>query len=259
MKKSLFLGIVIMGLLGISASAVYSQETITTDLKKKIKEIEVRGNVTVPTDIVLPLIHLKVGDYFSEEALKENISSILKLGEFEGVEARQVDVPGGINLLFFVKEIDKRVQAIKIKGNMKTRRDEIRGRLLINEGDKYNYQLVQEEISRLYGTQQFEKVEVIKKDIPGGLELTYVVTEFPTVSDLPTSTKYGPVKFQTLPSKPGIPYVRSTSVPGFTDNEDKFPFMNRTPDYYKDEFYTGSKQGPLMFSIGASHNFLGSK
>jgi cell division septal protein FtsQ len=259
MKKSLLIGIVLVGLSGMGASVLYSQETITTDLKKKIKEIELRGNVSVPTDFVLPSIHLKVGEYFSEEALQEDTNRILKLGEFESVEVKKVDLPGGMNLVFFVKEIDKPVQAIKIKGNMKTRRDEVRACLQMNEGDKYNYQLVQEEIARIYGLQQFEKVEVEKKEIPGGLELIYVVTEFPVLSDLPASEKYGPVKFRSLPSKSGVPYVRSSSIPGFTDNEDKTPFRNSASDYYKEEFYTGSKQGPLMLSIGASHNFLGSK
>jgi len=259
MKKSLFLLVMAWGAFCFVSSSSFAHETVTVHLKKTVQSIAVRGNVSVPTKVITPAIHVKVGSYLNERAVLRDVRRIKRIGEFSSVKVKKIAVPGGVNLVYFVKEIDEIVQAIKIKGNIKTRQDEIRSVLSLGEGNKYSYALIQEDISKIYATGQFERVEVVKRNIPGGLELTYVLTELPVLSGVSPSGKFGPVQFRTLPSKPGVPYVESSSIPGFTDREMKLFHGQGAPDYYKGKFDSGSHRGPLTLGIGATHNFLGSK
>ncbi len=259
MKKLFFGFIVFWGFFAVVSQTLHAKEMITTELKKKLKSIEVVGNATVPTDLITSVIHAKVGQYYDEASVNNDRQNILNLGEFDSVDLKQIDAPGGVSLLFIVKETDKVIKAIKIKGNIKIGRDEVRACLRLNEGAKYNYQLIKEDVARIYGLKQFEDVKVYKEEIPGGFELTYVVTEFPVLSTSSGDGKFGPVEFHTLPSKAGVPYVRSKAVPGFTDKDETVTYGSSSPDYYKEETFKGPKQGQLMINIGASHNFLGSK
>lgn len=264
MKKILAFCLIAMGAWMAVSQTLHAQETIVTDLKKKIKSVEVRGNTHVPTELIRPAIQSKVDDYYDEKAAQADIQRIVALGEVESVELQKQDVPGGLNLFYMVKELDRTVRAIRIKGNVKTRRDEVRACLLLNEGDKYNYRLVQEDIVRIHAMKYFESVRVTKKEIPGGLELTYEVAEHAEVADMPAKKKHGSVEFQSKPREAGVPYVYTNAAPAFAedggaDSRGKVNFWSKKPDYYVDETYIGPERGPLMLSIGASHNFLGSK
>ena len=263
MKNKIFMIAVVMAFISGAFQPLYSQETITADIKKKVKAVVIRGNDAVPTDVILPLIRTKVGDYFDEKALKRDAVRIMELGEFEVVELEKTDVPGGYHLLFKVEEVDLIVRAIKIKGNIKTQREEVRSRILLSEGDRYNYRLLQEDIARVYNLKKFQDVKVVKRRIPGGLELNVVVTESANLADQSTERKSAGVELYSLPSKSGVPYVRSQATTGFSGEGlhdlGKVSTWSSKPDYYVKETYLGPGRGPLMLSIGATHNIFGSK
>ncbi len=258
MKKSGLFFILLVGTLGMFPPFLHSQETITSEMKKRVKSVDIRGNVSVPEAVILPLIHTKPGDYFNEASVKKDVQRVSGLGEFESVEFKKVNVSGGVNLVFLVKEVNKIIRAIRIQGNVNARRNEVRACLRLRIGDKYNYNLAREDVLRIYSLKKFGDVEMLKKDIPGGIEITYVLTELQTKTGFPSGERSGSVKFRALPSKSGVPYIRSNTIPGLTDKEGKH-LRDKVPGYYKREMFTGPNQGPLMLNFGASHNFLGSK
>lgn len=89
-----------------------------TQKLKTIKEIQIRGAKNFKERSVRELIKTRPKDFYSENALREDVQSILGSGNFEDAEVQTLDLPTGIRVIFSVRE-KPIVKKIDFTGNKK--------------------------------------------------------------------------------------------------------------------------------------------
>jgi len=146
-----------------------------------VKLIEIQGNKRVDKNTILFKLKTKEGEPFSVEKTREDVKSLMETGFFEDVIVDAEPFEGGIKLTYKVKERPL-VGRIKIKGNKKIKRDELRKELRSFPFSIYNENIVNENITKITQLYQSKgyyntKVEVIKQKRRGRLDLTYKITE----------------------------------------------------------------------------------
>jgi outer membrane protein insertion porin family len=100
--------------------------------------IEVRGNKNVPTEQILPVIQIKVGDEPNDEKIRADVRAILDLGLFADVNARLERIEGGVRLVFIVIE-NPIVSEIIVEGNTVVPTEEIQTALGVPVGQVLNF------------------------------------------------------------------------------------------------------------------------
>lgn len=123
-KHRLILFSVLGLLLGTFAPA---RSHAADDKPKVIKEIQIKGTKNFKERAVRELVKTRPKDYYSENALREDVQSILSSGNYEDAEVETVDLAAGVRVIFKVKE-KSMVKKIDFTGNknigkMKLRED----------------------------------------------------------------------------------------------------------------------------------------
>ena len=148
----------------------------------KIIQIKIEGNLRVETELIGLNISSKVGEPFSAATVREDIKKLYKLGNFEDVSADTEKTPGGIILIYKVKE--KPVVAdLRIRGNKDIKSDKILEVIDVKEGriiDLSKVKQSQEAISALYAQSGLVGTVVdysIEPEGEGTVSVTYEIQE----------------------------------------------------------------------------------
>ncbi len=95
-----------------------SRAVAADDKPKVIKEIQIKGTKNFKERAVRELVRTRPKDYYSENALREDVQSILGSGNFDDAEVETVDIASGVRVIFKVKE-KSMVKKIDFTGNKK--------------------------------------------------------------------------------------------------------------------------------------------
>jgi outer membrane protein insertion porin family len=98
----------------------------------RIKKIDIEGNKKIEKAAILSRIHSKVETSLSHSLVEDDIRSIFGLGYFENIEADEDEVPGGVRLIFVVKE-KPIISKIVYSGNSALDEDEIKELVELNQ------------------------------------------------------------------------------------------------------------------------------
>jgi len=112
--------IVMTGVLSITGTLVYAADF--TD--KRIIDVSVSGNKTMPESNIMSVVKLKQGDIFNTEGLKQDMRAIYELGNYYDVQANFIEVPEGIKVIYSVTE-KMPVKDIVFKENTKVSTEEL--------------------------------------------------------------------------------------------------------------------------------------
>lgn len=116
--------------------------------------IEVRGNKKIETAAVLQKVRTHTGTLLQKEVIREDIRSIFSLGFFDNIEAQQEDAPGGVKVIFVVKE-KPIVTKIEFEGLDAIDKDDTKDLVLIKEYEVLDLAKVNSSIEKL--TQKYEE------------------------------------------------------------------------------------------------------
>ncbi|MBP2625339.1 MAG: surface antigen [Firmicutes bacterium] len=90
---------IINGLLG-AGNLVYAADFTG----KTIADISISDNKNMTESSIIAAVKLKIGDTFNDEAIKQDMQAIYALGNFYDVQAKFVEVPEGIKVIYSVTE-----------------------------------------------------------------------------------------------------------------------------------------------------------
>jgi outer membrane protein insertion porin family len=136
------------------SSLVFGEDTII--------KIEVKGNRRVETDLIKINISSKVSEPLSAESVRNDIKNLYKLGFFEDVSAEVERTPGGLVLVYNVKEKPVVVD-VRIKGNKKINNKDLTKVIEVQEGKIIELEKVKMSaaaIKKLYLDKGFVATEV---------------------------------------------------------------------------------------------------
>ncbi len=136
----------------------------------------VRGNEHVPADQILAVVSTKVNDPLNEQKLRNDVQTILNLGDFADALVRVEPVPAGVRVVFIVVE-NPVVTAIVIKGTTVVSSDDIIAALGVPTGRVLNTVAMRNgarAIEKLYQDRGYilARVADLSVDDEGALTLT---------------------------------------------------------------------------------------
>lgn len=76
------------------------------------------------------------------------------------------------------------VKSLDVEGHRKIEKDAVLARLVTKVGDRESAALVREDILAVFRLGYFDDVQVVRRTVPGGVELTYRVIEKPAISEI---------------------------------------------------------------------------
>lgn len=112
--------------------------------QRRVVAIEVRGNRRVPTERILAAVtHVKVGEPFTDEPVREDLRAINELGLFTDVTARTETVDDGVRVVFIVTE-NPLITEVIVEGTSVIGAEEIRRALGVPTGEVLNLNRMRE-------------------------------------------------------------------------------------------------------------------
>lgn len=82
------------------------------------------------------------------------------------------------------EKISRIIKKIEIRGNQRISTTAIRSSIRVKEGDLYDPQLVSQDVDSIWSMGFFDNIEVNLKEVPGGLKLTFSVTERTVIDEI---------------------------------------------------------------------------
>lgn len=154
---------------------------VPAQTQERVAAVEVQGNRTVETGLVLAEIYVKPGTSYDRAEVSKDVARIYRLGFFENVEVEKVSVAGGVKLIYKVQEKPP-ITSIIIEGSQKVSENKIREVLTVKVNqvaDNKKIAQSKEKIVDLYskdgkGTPDIQ-TEVRQKD--GQTELVFKISE----------------------------------------------------------------------------------
>ncbi len=149
--------------------------------------VKVEGNERIETAAILPKISTKAGDTFVPKVISEDLRAVYQLGYFDDVRVRTVDVSGGKEVIFQVKE-KPTVAGVGFSGNTVFDDDEIRENITLKSGAVLNLVRVQTNanvIEDLYKDKNYHNAQVkyeIKAIDNNQVNVEFVITEGEQIS-----------------------------------------------------------------------------
>ncbi|MBI1820790.1 MAG: outer membrane protein assembly factor BamA [Nitrospirae bacterium] len=131
------------------------------------------------------------------------------------------------------------IKGIEIKGNKKIESSTIRGKLDINEGDKYSPEKIRNEIKNLYRLGFFEDIKFETEGFEGGIKLFIIVSEKPILKDV-SYIGNEKIKKETLKEKV---YIKKDT---FIDLAQIKSYQEKLIQYYKGEGYYNVEIVPVI-------------
>ena len=149
--------------------------------------IKVEGNERIETAAILPKISTKAGDTFVPKVISEDLRAVYQLGYFDDVRVRTVDVSGGKEVIFQVKE-KPTIAGVGFSGNTVFDDDEIRENITLKSGGVLNLVRVQTNakvIEDLYKDKNYHNAQVkyeINAIDNNQVNVEFVITEGEQIS-----------------------------------------------------------------------------
>ncbi len=163
-NKSLFLSVLVLAsLLFVSARPGYAEES-----GKTVKAIDVKGNKTVSSLTILAKVKTQMGQPLSSVVLNEDLKRLYGLGFFTDVRIEQEDFEDGVKVVFVVAE--KPVLAeIRIEGNNKLKKDEIKKAMQSVLGDFVDQKRIRDDVEAVRGI--YEKKGFSEASVDSSLDV----------------------------------------------------------------------------------------
>lgn len=137
---------------------------------RKISEVVITGNKKIEKDAILARLKSKVGGAYSSDTVREDISSIFKLGYFYDIQVDRQDVADGIRLTYKITEKPSVVE-IAYRGNDELDESDLKEAVELKPYqilDVSTIQKAQEKLSKLYEEKGFFLAKVSYKFEPIG-------------------------------------------------------------------------------------------
>jgi outer membrane protein insertion porin family len=155
--KSYFLTFfLIAGLLGLAAHSASAEEG------KTVRALDVKGNKTVSSLTILAKVKTQTGQPLSSAVLNEDLKRLYGLGFFTDVRIEQEAFEDGVKVIFLV--VEKPVLSeIRIEGNNKIKKDEIKKEMQSVLGDFLDQKRVRDDVDavrRLYEKKGFSRATI---------------------------------------------------------------------------------------------------
>ncbi len=132
---------------------------------RRISEIVIVGNKKIEKDAILNRLKSKIGDGFSDEVVREDITSIFKLGYFYDVQVDRQDTGAGIKLTYKIVEKPSVVEII-YRGNDELEETDLKEAVELKPYqilDISTIQKAQEKLNKLYEDKGFFLAKVSYK------------------------------------------------------------------------------------------------
>ncbi|MFN8673362.1 MAG: BamA/TamA family outer membrane protein [Candidatus Sericytochromatia bacterium] len=127
----------------------------------KLNKVSVKGNTVVKSDKVEGYFHEQLGKTLNYNDAREAIENIRKLYNEQGYQAvsvvPQLSPDGRLDLVINEGLIEK----IELKGNNLTKREVILREVRLKEGDILNFDILKDDLRRIYNTNFFETVNPV--------------------------------------------------------------------------------------------------
>lgn len=142
-----------------------------------VKEIRVVGNTVIPTDRIMKVVTIKVGQPFNMTEQAPTAQAIAKLyndkGYFGLAEelAPLQDSPGTVSIV--IREM--KVNSVGVQGNTRTKSWVFRRLIHTKPGEAFNVHKWDDDLRRIYGTQWFDKVDPVEKQTEDGYGMDLLV------------------------------------------------------------------------------------
>jgi outer membrane protein assembly factor BamA len=164
-----------------------AQNAANPPASKVIEEIEFRGVRRVPLDILRATIAGKVGDLYSEEAMRRDFTALWKTGFFTDIQLKtEPGLHGGVIERFEMTErplpplASDVIERIEFRGLSAVSQDAVKTSVSFKVGDVYSEAAVRRDVTALWKTERFDDVQVKAEAGPrGGLVVRFVVIERP--------------------------------------------------------------------------------
>ncbi len=137
--------------------------TQTQDAAAVVDSVVVRGNERIESTAILGKMTLKPGDRLTEEAVSKQIRLIYDMGFFENVSVETDTTPGGVNVVFVVKETPFVVEII-FDGNDALSDDQLQEVVTLENQAFLDQQAIKasvEKIREKYEKDGYHKSEII--------------------------------------------------------------------------------------------------
>lgn len=169
----LFAFLLMAGLSASQPGAAFAQE--------RIVEIEVQGNRSVETQVILTQVQQQKGGAYSREKVSADVARIYKLGFFEDVEAEKVGAAGGVKIVFKVVEKGP-IDEIVIEGNKKVGEGKIREVITVKTNQPADNRKLadsKEKIKEIYSKEGYSatSIETEVREKGGKRELVFKINE----------------------------------------------------------------------------------
>jgi outer membrane protein insertion porin family len=102
------------------------------DVRPTVMKITVQGNRKIETSAIRQKIHSQEATPLSMEIVRQDIRALFSLGYFDHVQVEREDVPGGVELIYVVKERPI-VAKLEFEGLEAIEKDEAKGAIPVKE------------------------------------------------------------------------------------------------------------------------------
>lgn len=134
--------------------------------RKKVLSVEVTGSQRIEVDAIKRVVKTRPGDIYNLKRLSEDLKAIYAMGYFDDIKVESEELPDGVKVTFKVKE-KPTLRNIRITGNKWVYdSDEIREVITAKRGSILNFNVIQNDISRiedLYKEKNYHNVKVTYK------------------------------------------------------------------------------------------------
>ncbi|MGH7197965.1 MAG: outer membrane protein assembly factor BamA [Candidatus Omnitrophota bacterium] len=152
----------ILTLFLIAGSFSLSIGPVFSETGKIVRAIDVKGNKTVSSLTILAKVKTQTGQPLSSAVLNEDLKRLYGLGFFTDVRIEQEAFGDGVKVIFLV--VEKPVLAeIRIEGNNKLKKDEIKKEMQSVLGDFLDQKRIRDDVdavTRLYEKKGFSKAVI---------------------------------------------------------------------------------------------------
>lgn len=166
----------------ICLAAVVSAQTNTDGSNPIVRSLAVDGNIRVSAKEVLSKVSLKVGDPLDRISLREDMSTIYKMGYFNEVAVDVSDVKDGVAVVFLVRE-NPALKELSFSGNRVFKSKRLLADLNFKSGELiYRDDLINiytDKIKEIYKAKDYMvDVQAKKIDLPSGqVKLAFTIEE----------------------------------------------------------------------------------
>lgn len=142
-----------------------------------VKELRVVGNTVIPTDQILKVVPIQIGQPFNLSEQKPTADAIAKLyadkGYF-GLATVISPIPESPNTVD-IEIREMMVHSVGVQGNTRTKNSVFRRLIRTKPGEAYNFHKWDDDLRRIYGTQWFDKVDPIERETEDGTGMDLLV------------------------------------------------------------------------------------